>query len=344
MWTPRPLAILPLAATLALLALACGDDLSTPTTTDSPSSSGATTDDTSTTAADTTVADTDTPTSTSMDTSTDAATTSSDPGDGVVVVPGFMTPESVYWEPEGRHWYVSNIVGTLGAKDGMGWISQLDADGTLLAAQWVAGLDTPAGIRSFAGELFVADIDRLHVIDIASATVTDTIAIPGAMFLNDVTVDGAGAVYVSDTATHTIHRVKPGEAPEVVVQDPGLQAPNGLSVRGKQLVIASIGSTGADDIVAPMFKLDLAGAAFTQFGALTGKFDGVEQDGDDLLVTDFRGQLHRVGPTGASTLIRDFAAADGLMSSADLGFDPVARIVGVPDLAGGQIAFWRLPD
>lgn len=345
MSTSRAPAILTLSSSLALLALACGDDGSAPTATDAPSSSGAaTTDDTGTTAADTTGAATDAPTSTSMDTGTDAATTGGDPGDGVVVVPGFMTPESVYWEPEGQRWYVSNIVGALGAKDGMGWISQLDADGTLLAAQWVAGLDTPAGLRAHAGALFVADIDRLHVIDIASATITDTIAIPGAMFLNDVTVDGAGAVYVSDTATHTIHRVKPGEAPEVVVQDPGLQAPNGLFVLGDQLVIASIGSTGADDIVAPMFKLDLAGAAFSQFGALTGKFDGVEQDGDDLLVTDFRGQLHRVGPTGESTLIRDFAATDGLMSSADLGFDPVARIVGVPDLAGGQIAFWRLPD
>ena len=343
MSTPRALAILTLSSSLALLALACGDDGSAAT--DAPSSSGAaTTDDTSTTAADTTGATTDAPTSTSMDTGTDAATTGDDPGDGVVVVPGFMTPESVYWEPEGQRWYVSNIVGALGEKDGLGWISRLDADGTLLAAQWVTGFDTPAGLRSFAGQLFVADIDELHVIDIASATITETIAIPGAMFLNDVTVDGAGTVYVSDTVTNTIHRVQPGEAPQVVVQDAGLQAPNGLSVLGDQLVVASIGSVGADEIVAPLFKLDLGTASFAQFGSLTAKFDGVEQDGADLLVTDFRGRLHRIGPAGEATLLRDFAAADGLMSSADFGFDPVARVLGVPDLAGGQIAFWRLPE
>lgn len=346
MFTAKIPAIATLSLTLTLLAPACGDEGGATTATATESASDATSEDASTSAADTTEAPTasatdptEAPSSTA---STDDTTTGGDAG--ALVVPGFMAPESVYWEPEGRHWYVSNIVGAPGEKDGLGWISRLDADGTLLAAQWVTGFDTPAGLRSFAGQLFVADIDELHVIDIASATITETIAIPGAMFLNDVTVDGAGTVYVSDTATNTIHRVQPGEAPQVVVQDAGLQAPNGLSVLGDQLVVASIGSVGADDIVAPLFKLDLGTASFAQFGALTAKFDGVEQDGADLLVTDFRGRLHRIDPTGEATLLRDFAADDGLMSSADFGFDPVARVLGVPDLAGGQIAFWRLPE
>ena len=353
MFTAKIPAIATLSVTLTLLAPACGDEGGATTATATESSSDATSEDASTSAADTTEATasaadpTEAPTSTAADASstaasTDDATTGGEAG--ALVVPGFMAPESVYWEPEGRHWYVSNIVGALGEKDGLGWISRLDADGTLLAAQWVTGFDTPAGLRSFAGQLFVADIDELHVIDIASATITETIAIPGAMFLNDVTVDGAGTVYVSDTVTNTIHRVQPGEAPQVVVQDAGLQAPNGLSVLGDQLVVASIGSVGADEIVAPLFKLDLGTASFAQFGSLTAKFDGVEQDGADLLVTDFRGRLHRIDPTGEATLLRDFAAADGLINSTNFGFDPVARVLGVPDLAGGQIAFWRLPE
>ena len=164
------------------------------------------------------------------------------------------------------------------------------------------------------------------------------------MFLNDVTVDADGVVYVSDTATNTIHRWTPGDAPEVVLQDPTMQAPNGLYVDGRTIVVGSIGSIMPDEIVAPLFTFDLDDGTLTQFGALTAKFDGVEADGDDLLVTDFRGELHRVTPDGQSALLRDFVAADGLMSSVDFGFDPVRRMVAIPDFAGGQVAFWTLRE
>jgi sugar lactone lactonase YvrE len=333
-----------LASTLALVApLACGGG--DPGDTDASTTAGTTGDPGAPTSSGTTSEPDTTSAGTTGDTTTGDATTTgdTDPGDEVVLIPGFMTPESVHWEPQGQRWYVSNIVGTPGMKDGQGWISQLDQDGAILAEKWVEGLDTPAGIRSFGGSLFVADIDEVHVIDLASATISETVAVPGAMFLNDVTVDAEGVVYVADTATHTIHRIKPGEAPEVVVQDPGLQAPNGLYVLGQALLVASIGSVMPDDIVAPLFKVTLPGPAYAQFGALTGKFDGVELDGADLLVTDFRGQLLRVGPTGEGVVVRDFLA-DGLMSTADFGFDPVERVVAIPDLVGNQVALWHLPD
>lgn len=41
-------------------------------------------------------------------------------------------------------------------------------------------------------------------------------------------------------------------------------------------------------------------------------------------------------------MIRDFVG-DGLMSTVDLEFDPAARVVGGPDLLGGQVAFSTLP-
>src|SRR5690606_28172522 len=60
--------------------------------------------------------------------------------------------------------------------------------------------------------LYVADIDEVVVIDMITGNVINQIKIPDSQFLNDVTVDNNGKVYVSDTRKgeiHLIHNNKP---------------------------------------------------------------------------------------------------------------------------------------
>lgn len=330
----------------SLVATACGDD---------GDASGSATAPTSSTTAD---GSTGSPTSTDPTTDQTSDATSSGTtgtqtteqgtggstggGDEVVVVGGFDLPESVHWSAEEDAWFVSNIAGMLGVKDGDGFISKLDADGTVAQMQWVTGLDGPGGLRAAGGTLFVADIDRLHAIDIATATITESVTIEGAQFLNDVAVGTDGFAFVSDTFTNSVHAWKPGEAPTMVITDPGLKGANGLIFMSDALHVAGVGSITPDDGVFGQIVRVEEGTG-TALGSYEGKLDGIEVDGADFLVTEFSGKLQRVSADGATvTTIRDFAG-DGLMSTADLGFDPVARVVGVPDLLGGQVAFYPLP-
>src|SRR4030095_5303911 len=101
-------------------------------------------------------------------------------------VTDMRTPESVYLDEGSGYLYVTQINGQPGEKDGNGRISKLGLDGSVVSADWVTGLNAPKGQRSFGGTLWVADIDEVLGIDLASAKITSRIKIDGAKFLNDV--------------------------------------------------------------------------------------------------------------------------------------------------------------
>jgi len=347
---------------LTLLAAACGDDSDSGAGTadtgssadglpaaESDSTSGGITpsptptDDTRGAGSDT---DTDTDSDTDSDTDTDSESESESGGTGgaesVQLIEGFSAPESAHWHAATQTWFVSNIHGETGDPDGEGWITRLDAEPAITDAQWVAGLDAPTGIVSTDDTLYVADIDRLVAIDIASAAVVETWTVKGAGLLNDPALHADGSVYVSDTFAQAVYRFEPGLPPELVVQDPQLDGPNGLHIDGDTLTIASTGSFVDFEQEAPMFRLDLDSGALTAVPGISGKFDGIEADGRGVLVTDFRGMLLRLDSNDQATVLRNFAAEGLVLSTADLGYDPVAGRVGIPDLFGSQVLFYDL--
>ena len=71
--------------------------------------------------------------------------------------------------------------------------------------------ETPKGIRSFGGRLWVSDIDQLIGVDIAQGKIAERVPVPDSEFLNDVACDAQGAVYVSDMTKNKIHRYRDGK-------------------------------------------------------------------------------------------------------------------------------------
>src|SRR5688572_2375683 len=124
----------------------------------------------------------------------------------------FRVPESVLIDPVRKVCYVSNIDGASGEKDGKGFISKISPEGKVLALQWVTGLDAPKGMGIAGPHLYVADLFQVVVIDLTSGKIVRRIDVPDAKFLNDITVDKAGAVYVSDSSTGKIHLIKGDKA------------------------------------------------------------------------------------------------------------------------------------
>jgi hypothetical protein len=221
------------------------------------------------------------------------------------------TPESAYLD-EGSGWlFVSQIDGQPNQKDGKGRISKLGLDGTVAAADWFTALNAPKGLRSFAGTLWVSDIDELIGIDIATAKETARIKIEGAQFLNDVAAGADGTIYVSDMLGSRIYAVKDGKY-TVFAEGEQLEWPNGLFVDGERLIVGGWGKPEADfstKVPGRLYMLDLKTKQKTLITKQPlGNIDGVEQEArGGFLLTDYMaGKLIQVSPTGESRVVRTF--------------------------------------
>jgi DNA-binding beta-propeller fold protein YncE len=266
---------------------------------------------------------------------------------------GFEFPESVWWDGETGSFYVTNFGGqTLdpGGREPDGYLSQLSGEGQMVAAKWVTGLRSPKGMRRVGGALYVADVGQVVVIDVATAAITSTIDLDaiGAKFPSDVALDDtSGDVYVSDMLRNAIYRLPGGSGPpEVFLESPDLESPNGLLVDGGMLLVASFGrdldpATFQARQPGRVLTVDLATKAIAPLGnmAPTGQLDGIEKLDDSYLVTDNPGgRLIRVDAQGAVTEV-----ARDMPGAADLGLRTGDRVAAVPQLGDGVVRFIDVP-
>ena len=148
------------------------------------------------------------------------------------------TCESVLYDPDKNVLYVSNIKGEADAKDGNGTIAKVNLDGEIIAADWVKGLDAPKGLGMSNGMLYVADIDQIVEIDTETGEITKKYPVPGAQFLNDITVDTTGKIYASDSNTGRIAALFDGQ---VATWLDNVNGPNGLLADRGQFYVLSWG-------------------------------------------------------------------------------------------------------
>jgi sugar lactone lactonase YvrE len=256
---------------------------------------------------------------------------------------GLAQPESVVVDPATGAIYVSNIVGAVMQKDGNGFIAKLNGDGKVVTRQWVKGLDSPTGLALHDRTLYVADVDQLVEINAASGEIVKRYPAKGATFLNDVAIDSDGTVYVSDTPSNTIWRLKDGSF-EPWIADDKLNGPNGLLVQGDMLVVASLGKipgVGQKQELAGLSLISLKDQSVTKLGdgRPIGNLDGLEllQPGV-YLVTDWAaGALYRVDAKGKAQQLIDLN-----QGSADLTYLPDKKIVLIPMMLDNTLVAYRL--
>ena len=256
---------------------------------------------------------------------------------------GVQAPESAYYDAASRSLFVSQMgAGGATGKDGDGFVSRLDVAGTVLEHRWATGLNAPKGMRAHDGTLWVADVDRLVAIRVATGEIAREVAVPGAKFLNDVACDGDGAVYVSDMVTGRIHRYRDGRL-SVFAEGDALGHPNGLLVEGDRLIVASWGhGLGADfgtETPGGVFALDLKTRARTDLTAEPlGNLDGIEADGQGgYIVTDWvAGKVFRVANGAARTLLSLPKGA------ADVAFLTDTRRLIVPEMLENKVTAFDL--
>lgn len=243
--------------------------------------------------------------------------------DSVVAV-----PESVLPDFKNNRLYVSLIDGGPWDADAKGGVARLSADGKNYEASWVSGLNAPKGMGQHGNRLYVADIGDVVVIDMSNGKIIKKIAIEGASGLNDLTVSDKGIVYVSDSRTSKIWRIEK-DRPTLFLDD--VKGANGLRAVKDEVIFAQGKS---------LMKADSKKQVTKSTDVLEG-IDGIEPIGNgDFITTSWVGYIYYVYADGRYETLLD--TREQKKNAADIGYDPVKKIVYVPTFMGKTVAAYQL--
>lgn len=238
-------------------------------------------------------------------------------------------PESVLVDDKENCLWVSNIDGASNGKDGKGSISKLSKTGTPINLDWVTGLNAPKGMAKYKQELYVADLTELVVIDIKKGVIKNKIKVEGSVFLNDVTVNKNGVVFVSDSRTGKVHRY---ENNMVTIEVENLQGPNGLLSIDDQLLILDKGS---------LLSLTPGGTIFKIMDGMDPSTDGIEKVApNQYIVSCWNGIVYFVAAGAEKVTLFDTRSEK--INSADIGYDPKNRIIYVPTFLKNSVVAYQL--
>ncbi len=239
------------------------------------------------------------------------------------------TPESVLYDAEGDVIYVSNIDGDPSKKDGNGFISILNSDGSVKNLQWIKNLDAPKGLAIYKGKLYVADIDKLVEIDIKKGEILEKYNAPDAVFLNDVTASLNGMIFVSDTRTAKIHVLNEGKF-TVWMEGKPLETPNGLMAENGKLFV------GDKNI----YEIDIQTKKINQLIEDAGGVDGLEKNNDgDFVFSNWPGKIF-IHKNGKTIKLLDTTAQE--LNTADIDYDLKHDLVLVPTFFDNHIVAYKI--
>ena len=240
------------------------------------------------------------------------------------------TCESVLYDKQNNILYVANINGTPEGKDGNGFISKVTLDGKIENLKWATDMDAPKGLGIFKNILYVADINRIHEVDITTGKIIKSHTVDSAKFLNDVTVSETGKVYISDTGNDNILLLENGK---VSVWLEGMVGINGLLAEGNNIQAISF-SSGVFSTVDENKKITILSDSLDNG-------DGINAVGDGgYLVSSWNGMVHYVSADGKNTRLLD--TRKDSVSAADIEYIAEKKLLLVPTFFKNKVVAYEL--
>jgi DNA-binding beta-propeller fold protein YncE len=243
------------------------------------------------------------------------------------------TPESVIYDSVRNVLYVSNVNLEPRMKDENGFISRIDLNGKVTDVIWIEGMSGPKGMAIIGDTLFTADIDQVIAMDINAGKIIRKIPVEGARLLNDITTDGAGGLYISDTDANKIFWYAGGKITEWLGQ--GLNGPNGLLIAGDSLLLASQGSNDFSSI--KIMTKDIRKLTDSIIHA-----DGIAFTGKPgyYLVSDWNGEVYIINPDNSKTSVLNTKKEQ--TNSADIEYIIKDSLLLVPTFFKNSVVAYKL--
>ncbi|MFC2160602.1 SMP-30/gluconolactonase/LRE family protein [Acidobacteriota bacterium] len=269
-----------------------------------------------------------------------------DPGDKLLQTAGFLskewetkarllTPESVIYDSKRDIYYVSNYNNLTAGEEADDFISRVNKNGEILELKWVSGLHDPTGMCLYEDNLYVAENTTLVEIDMTTGAITQRYSAPGAQFLNDLTVDPSGDIYMTDSLSHTIYKYSKGQI-KVWFQNEEIRNPNGIFLDKNRILF---GNTGDASLKAVNLS-DKNIETITHFGQ-GAIIDGIKTDGEgNYLVSDWNGWLYSVSSNGEKKEILNTRAAR--TNIADFEFIQESGLLIIPTFSGNRLLTFRV--
>jgi sugar lactone lactonase YvrE len=256
---------------------------------------------------------------------------------------GFTEPEAVRYDPDQDLYFVSNWgKGDTDAKDNNGFISRMTPEGAVEQLQFIAGgtggatLHSPRGMTIVGDTLWAVDADAVRAFDRRTGAPLATVDFSTFKlgFLNDIAA-GPDALYVTDTGTDQIYRIRRGRA-TVALRDSALGNPNGITwdAPGRRFIVVPY---GRDSVIEAWTAGSKTVSVIGRSGG--GKFDGVEVlPGNRVLVASQKdSSLHLFVDGIGRPIIRTGGAP------ADIAVDTKRNRVAVPFVDRNLVEIWQLP-
>ena len=244
-------------------------------------------------------------------------------------ISGFISPESVVQDAKGDI-YVSEI-GEFN-KDGDGKITRISIDGKL--STFAIGMDDPKGLILIGKFLYVTDKNRVLKVepDGKWSVFGSTMAFPQTpIFLNDITSDESGNLYVSDSGNlksgGAIFKIAKDKKITLVLNEnsPEILAPNGLWVVKNDLYEVDF-SSGI------LYKINLKTKSISKVAEALGGGDGLVKIGDNFFVSDWKnGKIYKVQSSKVSLY------KDGFTAAADIALSNDKKTIITPDMKAGSV-------
>ena len=209
-------------------------------------------------------------------------------------------PESVI--SDGKFLYVTNIGKALdpAAKDGDGFISKLSLDGKVLEAKLnTSKLNAPKGTAIIRGMLYVADIDRIIGIEMATGKQLAEINLnpaTGSNFVNDLTKKDDFTLFASCTDVGKVVEVNIRTGNVQIVAN--VKGANGITYdkATNQLYTCSFDFQNMQGGELGVITWKNSNPGYDKLGDVHGAFDGLALlDDHTLIVSDWGAMDHPAG-------------------------------------------------
>lgn len=239
----------------------------------------------------------------------------------------YNSPESVCYDSVGKRYLVSN---TSSSK-----IMQRDLNGNVADFVTVGG--GIHGLRCYGGRVYICNGTSVKGYDLTSAAQVFNITVSGSSFLNGMTIDDNGIIYVSDFSGRRIYKINPAINQFWIFVPSTTNQPNGVyyDAPRNRLLVCCWGAS------APVKQVNLADSSISNI--ITTPYsncDGIFLDRNDNVY---------ISTWGIQSVVKydinfttPVVAVPGLSNPADIFINKTADTLAVPNAGNSTVTFHYL--